>query len=347
MSEAAHSGGSVASAQSNNDPFNNEDRIRQVLESLPAAVYTTDAEGFLTFHNKAAAEMAGREPILGSSRWCITRRLYRPDGALLPADEYPIAIALRENRALRGVEILAERLDGTRICLLAYPGPIQDASGRPIGAVNLLVDISERKAAETALRESLRELNHRMMNNMQMLQSLLGAAEREASSREAREILADAARRVGAMAASQRAVSAGLMEYEARSFLEALSRSASQSFGRQADIQIETASGVLSNDMVLPLALIVNELITNAVKHGKGERSYVSIKLGLADRGKDWLLSVEDDGPGFVLENPRRRASGLGLVIGLAGQLGGRLDVATTTGARCAVIFRPVRSANP
>jgi two-component sensor histidine kinase len=98
--------------------------------------------------------------------------------------------------------------------------------------------------------------------------------------------------------------------------------------------------------MVLPLALIVNELITNAVKHGKGERSYVSIKLGLVDRGKDWLLSVDDDGPGFVLENPRRRASGLGLVIALAGQLGGRLDVTTTTGARCVVTFRASRGAN-
>jgi PAS domain S-box-containing protein len=345
MSEAAHAGGSAASAQSNNDPSNNQDRIRHVLESLPVAAYTTDAEGFVTFHNHAAAELAGREPILRSDRWCITR-LYRPDGALLSVDEYPVAMALRENRAIRAVEILAERPDGRRIALLAYPGPIQDVTGSLIGAVNLLVDISGRKAAETALRQAMSELNHRMMNNMQMLQSLLGAAGREASSSEAREILADAARRVGAMAASQHAASPDLMEYEARSFLEALSRNASQSFGRQADIQIETASGVLSNDMVLPLALIVNELITNAVKHGKGERSYVSIKLGLADRGKDWLLSVEDDGPGFVLENPRRRASGLGLVIGLAGQLGGRLDVTRAKGARCAVVFRPARGAN-
>src|SRR5690242_6940115 len=129
MNEAAHPGGSVASAQSNNEPSNNQDRIRLVLESLPAAVYTTDADGFLTFHNRAAAELGGREPILGSDRWCITSRLYRPDGALLSADEYPIAIALRENRALRGVEVLAERPDGTRICLLAYPGPIHDAKG--------------------------------------------------------------------------------------------------------------------------------------------------------------------------------------------------------------------------
>jgi two-component sensor histidine kinase len=93
----------------------------------------------------------------------------------------------------------------------------------------------------------------------------------------------------------------------------------------------------------LPLALIVNELITNAVKHGKGERGRVSIKLGLVNQSGEWVLSVEDDGPGFVLAKPRRRASGLGLVIALAGQLGGTLDVTRTSGARCVVSFRAAR----
>src|SRR5205823_6667422 len=74
----------------------------RLLEVLPAAVYATDAAGRITFYNRAAAELAGREPKIGSEYWCVTERLYRPDGTYLPHDECPMAVALRENRAIRG-----------------------------------------------------------------------------------------------------------------------------------------------------------------------------------------------------------------------------------------------------
>jgi len=326
----------------------NEERFRQILEALPVAIYTTDAEGRITYYNKAAAELAGREPVLGSDRWCVTWRLYRPDGTPLPHDECPMAIALKENRAIRGVEAIAERPDGTRVPLLGYPSPLRDESGKLVGAVNMLVDISERKDAEARQRALMNELNHRVKNNMQMLQSLLGAAQRETGSEEARTVLADAVGRVGAMAAAQHALySAGATSFEARSFLEALCRNASQAFGRQADIEIEAASGVLSNDAAVPLALIVNELIANAVQHGKGVRSRVSVKIGLVNQAQHWVLHVEDDGPGFTPQPAQRRATGLGLVMGLARQLGGTFDVTTTRGARCVVRFGGPRSAKP
>src|SRR5690348_1460655 len=127
-----------------------EHNFRQLLEALPAAIFTTDAEGHVTFYNRAAAELAGREPVLGVDNWCITWRLYRPDGTPLPHDECPMAVALKENRPVRGEEAILERPDGTRIPFLPYPTPLRDASGALVGAVNLLVDISDRHAAERA-----------------------------------------------------------------------------------------------------------------------------------------------------------------------------------------------------
>jgi PAS domain S-box-containing protein len=127
---------------------------RAVLDALPAAVYTTDATGRITYFNEAAAELAGRRPEIGKDTWCVTWRMYRPDGTFLPHDECPMAIALKERRAVRGVEAVAERPDGTRIAMLPYPTPLRDKSGAVIGAVNMLVDISEHKAVEDALRES-------------------------------------------------------------------------------------------------------------------------------------------------------------------------------------------------
>jgi PAS domain S-box-containing protein len=115
----------------------------ELLEALPVAVYTTDAEGRITFYNRAAAELWGHRPELGSSRWCGSWRLYWPDGRPLPHDECPMALALKEGREVRGVEAIAEKPDGTRIRLLPYPTPLRDPSGRLVGAINLLMDISE------------------------------------------------------------------------------------------------------------------------------------------------------------------------------------------------------------
>lgn len=317
-----------------------EEQLRQVLEALPAAVYTTDAEGRITFYNRAAAELAGREPVLGSDQWCVSWRLYNPDGTPLPHDQCPMAIALKENRAIRDVEAVAERPDGTRVAVLPYPTPIRDCAGNLIGAVNMLIDISERKTAETHVHAMMHELDHRVKNNTQILQSLLGAAERETTSSEARDVLADAVRRIGAMAAAQNSLSsAGVSSFDVRALLEAVSRSASRSFGPKADIEIVAASGALQNAMAVPVALILNELVTNCVKHARRERNHVSIKMSLQKREADWELQVEDDGPGFTLQPTRRRASGLGLVSGLARQLGGELEVTTAQGACCFVRF--------
>jgi PAS domain S-box-containing protein len=130
-----------------------EARFRHLLEELPVAVYTTDAAGWITFFNRAAVAFAGREPQLGRDRWCVTHRLFWPDGTPLPQDQCPMAIALRERRPIRGVDVIAERPDGTRIPFIPYPTPIFDGEGVLIGAVNMLVDITERKRAETALQQ--------------------------------------------------------------------------------------------------------------------------------------------------------------------------------------------------
>ena len=110
----------------------------ELLEALPVAVYTTDAAGRITFYNRAAAELWGHHPELGSSQWCGSWRLYWPDGRPLPHDQGPMAVALKEGREVRGVEAIAERPDGTRVrfrpSLRATAiGHSPRGSGRPSG----------------------------------------------------------------------------------------------------------------------------------------------------------------------------------------------------------------------
>jgi PAS domain S-box-containing protein len=127
-----------------------EARFREMIDALPAAIYTTDAEGRLTHFNPAAVEFSGRVPELGTDEWCVTWKLYYPDGTPMPHDQCPMAIALKENRTVRGAEAIAERPDGTRVWFMPYPTPLRDAKGNIVGGVNMLVDITERKRAEEA-----------------------------------------------------------------------------------------------------------------------------------------------------------------------------------------------------
>src|SRR6266436_6628643 len=126
--------------------------FRDLLEALPTAIYTTDANGRITFFNQAAVEFSGRTPEIGSDQWCVTWRLYWPDGRPMAHDECPMARALKEDRSIRGEEAIAERPDGTRVPFMPYPTPLHDAAGRLIGAVNMLVDLTDRKKAEEAPR---------------------------------------------------------------------------------------------------------------------------------------------------------------------------------------------------
>jgi PAS domain S-box-containing protein len=123
-------------------------RFREMIDALPVAIYTTDADGRITHFNSACVEFSGRTPELGSDHWCVTWKLYHSDGTPLAHDKCPMAVSLKQRRSVRGVEAIAERPDGSRIWFEPYPTPLFDSAGNLIGGINMLVDITERKRAE-------------------------------------------------------------------------------------------------------------------------------------------------------------------------------------------------------
>src|ERR1700688_2145792 len=88
--------------------------FREMMEVLPVAIYTTDAQGRLTYFNPAAAKLSGRVPELGTDRWCVTWKIFLPDGTPLPHDQCPMAVAMKGVSVPAGIECIAERPDGTR-----------------------------------------------------------------------------------------------------------------------------------------------------------------------------------------------------------------------------------------
>jgi PAS domain S-box-containing protein len=123
-------------------------QLEDLIRALPVAIYTTDAAGRITFYNEAAAQLWGCRPELGKSEFCGSWKLYWPDGRPLPHGQCPMALALKEQREVRGMEAVAERPDGTLVHFAPYPTPLYDASGTLIGAVNMLIDISDGKRAD-------------------------------------------------------------------------------------------------------------------------------------------------------------------------------------------------------
>lgn len=136
-----------------------EEYYQQLMQGLPAAIYVCDLQGRVKLYNEAAAELWGRRPEVGRDLWCGSMRIFLPDGSPLPLDHCPMALALKEKRQVRGYEIVIERPDGSRRNVLPFPQPIVDRSGKVVGAVNMLVDVTEMKKAETALREAKESAN--------------------------------------------------------------------------------------------------------------------------------------------------------------------------------------------
>lgn len=129
-----------------------DDLLRQVLDALPAAIFMVDAAGKLTYVNNAAVELLGHKPRIGEDDWHTTFRLFSLDGQEMSYETRPMTTVLKQNRAVWGVEAQTARADGSLMPVMLFPTPIRDKRGNLSGAVNMFVDMSDRKQAEDMFR---------------------------------------------------------------------------------------------------------------------------------------------------------------------------------------------------
>lgn len=316
-----------------------EQRFRNLLEALPAAVYTTDADGRITYFNQHAADLWGQRPVLYADRWCGSALLFWPDGRLMPHDECPMAVALREGREIRNAEVVLERPDGTRVPFIPYPTLLRDASGRITGAINMLVDISERKNAETRQRIMIDELNHRVKNTLATIQSI---ANQSAVAAESPEIFRE--RLIGRLIALSHAHDQLSARNWANADLTDIATAGLAPYRQEAaaNIRIDGAPVELSPREALVFSMIFHELATNAAKFGS--LSDTAGKLALEWRhetedGRKKLCVYWNESGGPRVQPPRHRGFGTTLVErGVKVELGGaaRLDF-NPQGVQCVI----------
>lgn len=314
-----------------------EQRMRDLLEALPAAIYTTDAQGRINFFNRAAVEMAGRTPQPGDE-WCVTWKLYWPDGSPLPHNECPMAVALKENRPVRGAEAVAERPDGTRVPFIPYPTPLHDASGHLVGAINMLVDISDRKRAENAQKVLIDELNHRVKNTLATVQSLAGQTARHATTLD--EFIPTFEGRLLALARAHDLLTK--RNWQDAPFERLVKDIATPLAGDR--VLVEGSHVDLDPRTALSITMVINELLTNAVKYGALSQPGGSLSFcwKVTTRGRQTLVDCDwQESGGPRVTPPKRRGFGTRLMERcVEHDLAGEFDlVFEPAGTRCRIAF--------
>jgi PAS domain S-box-containing protein len=145
---------------------------KHILETLPIAMYTCGIDGTITFYNRAAAELWGREPEMGIEKWTGAHKIYSATGDILPKHYHPIAALIAKGSASPVEELVLERPDGSIVHIMPHLSLIYDADGAVAGAANMMLDITEKRKKETDLQQTLAkkiEENHQILKKNEEL----------------------------------------------------------------------------------------------------------------------------------------------------------------------------------
>lgn len=313
-------------------------QFQRLLDKLPAGAYTCEPEGLISYYNQHAVELWGRAPKLNDpvDRFCGSFKLFATDGTPISHDRCWMALALRTDEGYNRREIVIERPDGERRTALAHANPIHDDSGRLLGAVNVLVDITDRKRAEEALREMREHERRRIARDLHdgVLQDLAYAAQTielaklEAEGKGLKEELQEGADVIRRAASELRGIVYDLRLVDAQDrplpeLLESLvERGRGMSRGCGIRLQIEDGFPTAPLGSVgSELLRIVGEALANARRHSGAENVVVTISA----QSGHLTAEVSDDGRGF---GPETAAGvGLGSMRERAAALGGELEI--------------------
>jgi two-component sensor histidine kinase len=197
-------------------------------------------------------------------------------------------------------------------------------------------EVRKRRHLQALLEETLRdrellvrEMHHRVKNNIQMLAAMLHLAEGEIDHAEARNAVGDIGRRVGAIATIQQILyrADDLGQASAAALVGTLADHLAEILPPGVQIRRDVGDFPVPMEHTLPVALIVNELVTNAAKHGFQDGRGGCIEVRFRQAGTAHELSVRNPGRLPAIAKPERHASGLGLVKGLVRQLRGAFSV--------------------
>jgi len=333
----------------------NELRFRGMTEQLADMLFVTDAQGIITYVSPACKRLFGRSPeqVVGSA---FTGFL--PEYERSRTLELFRATANRRNPAQQ-MDLVFRHANGSHFAG-ELSTSILSKDGVVNGTIGLVRDVTERKRRDQELKASLREkevllkeIHHRVKNNLQIISSLISLQASRVKDEESRVLFDESRSRIRALALVHERLywSESLASIDFKEYLKGVIQDLLHAGGNEhITIDLDADSVSLDIDQAIPCGLIVNELCTNALKHAFPDktRGRIAVSLRECDDGSV-LLAVRDDGIGLPadLDVFRETSMGMTLVTSLVDQIGGSLAVDRNGGTAFALTFRPQERTEP
>ncbi|WP_243439094.1 sensor histidine kinase [Fundidesulfovibrio soli] len=327
----------------------NERRFRALFEQAAVGLTQCTLEGRYLRANRRFQQIVGYD--IEELRRMTFRDITEPSD--IPPEEIGLAGLQSGAEAYHEQEKRYLRKDGSQVWVHLTLSSVRGEDGHPLYFIGVAEDITARKTAEQALRASLaekevllREIHHRVKNNLQVISSLLYLQSDHLQDPEALEMFQESRNRISSMALVHEELyrSGDLSSVPVEPYLQRLVPRllAAACDGRDISCKLDVDQVQLVVDQAIPFGLIVNELVTNALKHAFKGRERGEVAVTVRQTGSEVALRVEDDGvglpPDFDLEGTA--TLGMQLVVQLAMQLRGRLWVADGTGAAFECVFQ-------
>jgi PAS domain S-box-containing protein len=343
----------VAQALENSALFSQVNRLQEqyrvVTEALNDAVFTLDAEGRFAFGNAAGERLTG---------YRLDELFGRSFMELVAPEDLPELVD-RFRRALAGETIPPHvradmiRKDGSRVPIeLSMANLVLD--GRIIGRVGVARDITDRRQADEQIRASLqekevllKEIHHRVKNNLQIISSLLNLQSKYISDPQALQMFIDSQNRVKSMALIHEILfqSRDIAKIDFIEFIKTISIQLFRSYdaySREIGLEINVKDIMLDMDTAIPCGLIVTELVSNSLKYAfiDGREGSIYIELS-SDHIGTLTLTVRDNGIGLPTHIDLQSIDSLGLklVVALANQLAGTVELDRSDGTTFKITF--------
>ncbi len=317
-----------------------------IINSSLDIIVACDKKGLVTEFNEAGSKMFGytQEEILGKGVWTLAKD---------KEDADQLIVDILANGSFLG-EILVQDKEGRVLPAYVSASKLINNEGNIIGTVGVVKDVSELKKSELKLRDSvaqkevlLREVHHRVKNNLQVIISILKLQSFHIKDKKALEAMSDCQTRIKSMAfiheslyQSEDSARVNFGEYLRTLCNNLLSSYQLGSKKITLDLQVKQVS--LSLDAGISCGLIVNELITNSFKHAFSEiKTAGKIKVSLTSKNGEQRLVVADNGKGFPkgINYKKTNSLGLQLVMGLVDQIDGNIQYENDAGSKFIINF--------
>ncbi|MGE4497432.1 MAG: histidine kinase dimerization/phosphoacceptor domain -containing protein, partial [Deferribacterales bacterium] len=322
-----------------------------ILSSTGEAILGLDSDGVIIFANPVTEHITGysRDELLGKSHHMLMHRKDK-DGGSLSEGDCLVHSTINDGERRREEQIF-RRKDGELIDVEVLSAPIKKG-GRIQGAVISYYDITEqiknRETIKRSLKEKeilLKEIHHRVKNNLQIISSFLSLQKEASSSRDTEEALAEAESRVMAMALLHQSLykSENMSVVRLDAYFHSLFESIRKNMKRVPIVIREEVEPVsLPIDTIMCCGLIVNELIMNSIKYAFVEESEnPEVVFSFRTEGSLCTMTVSDNGVGYPkgFEIGALDTLGLPIVVNLVKQLGGTYTCGSSGGAWFTVSF--------